>query len=117
MGYLFLGYLTAFFDGHDSRQLVRYMDDLLLVAKDGEILNRSARDLYSRIEGKGLSLSPSKTERTSFARGYEFLGFQFKSKKLFVSNKKSDKWIRPYRGIVRKYFESVKEISGESSDD
>jgi|TARA_B100001971_G_scaffold212386_1_gene242443 retron-type reverse transcriptase len=117
LGELYLADLTAYFDGDDSRQLIRYMDDLLLVAKDEEILNRSARDLHSRIEDKGLSLSQSKTRQTSFDHGFEFLGFQFESRQLTVSKKKSDKWIRAYRGIVRKYFEGVNEIVGEPVDD
>ena len=117
MGELYLADLAAYFYGDDSRQLIRYMDDLLLVAKDEEILNRSARNLHSQIEGKGLSLSRSKTKQTSFDHGFEFLGFQFESRQLMVSHKKSAKWIRAYRGIVRKYFEGVNEIVVEPVSD
>ena len=109
--------LASHFDDDESRQLIRYMDDLLLVAKDEETLDRSTQDLYSIIDSKGLSLSQSKTKTTSFSEGFEFLGFQFKSRQLIISKKKSARWIRAYRGIARRYLENCHAAEGELESD
>jgi RNA-directed DNA polymerase len=107
LGELYLADLLEGSVAADRLHMVRYMDDLLLASASMDDLKEGAACLESAIRQKGLSLSKAKTKWTSFEEGFEFLGFKFKGGKVFVSEKKSLRWIRAYQGIARKYIERV----------
>ncbi len=107
LGEMYLADLVEDSLAADRLHLVRYMDDLLLASASRDDLEDGAARLETAIHQKRLSLSKAKTTWTSFEEGFEFLGFNFKGDKVFVSEKKSLRWIRMYQGIARKYIERI----------
>ena len=58
-------------------KLVRYADDLVLLAQSADRLPAARARLEAAAAALDLSLNPAKTRRTSFAEGFVFLGHHF----------------------------------------
>ena len=58
-------------------KLVRYADDLVLLAQSADRLKGAEARLEAAARALDLALNPTKTRRTSFAEGFVFLGHHF----------------------------------------
>lgn len=61
-------------------KLVRYADDLVVLARSQERLQEAWTILNSLLTGMGLELHPDKTGITTFEKGFRFLGHTFAGK-------------------------------------
>lgn len=60
------------------KHYIRYMDDLLLVSHDKELLRLCLEEIYSHINELGLTVNGKKTKICKLSHGINFLGFRFK---------------------------------------
>jgi len=71
---------------------VRYADDFIVLAKSTTEIERALDFVQSIVEKKlQLKLSPTKTKITSFAEGFDFLGFHFSRTGITVRTKSVEK--------------------------
>lgn len=82
-------------------RFVRYADDFVILCLD-KTSAEQALALVSRIvqDELGLSLSPEKTSVTTFRQGFAFLGFQFSSTGVTVSQKSLKKFKDKVRALT-----------------
>ena len=82
-------------------RFVRYADDFVILCLD-QLSAEQALALVSRIvqDELGLSLSPEKTSVTTFRQGFAFLGFQFSSTGVTVSQKSLKKFKDKVRALT-----------------
>lgn len=59
------------------KHYVRYMDDMILIAKDKAYLKRCLQEIRQRFEAIGMTLHPDKTRIYPLKEGISFLGFRF----------------------------------------
>jgi group II intron reverse transcriptase/maturase len=81
-------------------RFVRYADDFVVVCRD-QRQAQEALELVRRVleTDLGLSLSPEKTEITTYGKGYEFLGFFLSSR----SRRMRDKSVQKFKAKVREH--------------
>ena len=79
-------------------RFARYADDFVVVCQDRRQA-QEALELVQRVlqSDLGLSLSPEKTEITTYGKGYEFLGFVLSSR----SRRMRDKSVQKFKAKVR----------------
>jgi group II intron reverse transcriptase/maturase len=79
-------------------RFARYADDFVVVCQD-QRQAQEALELVQRVlqSDLGLSLSPEKTEITTYGKGYEFLGFVLSSR----SRRMRDKSVQKFKAKVR----------------
>jgi group II intron reverse transcriptase/maturase len=86
-------------------RFVRYADDFVVVCQTPQQVHE-ARTFVSGVlrDRLGLSLSPEKTQVTSYRKGYEFLGFFLSSRSRRMRNKSLQKFKTKVRELtVRKH--------------
>lgn len=83
---------------------LRYVDDFLVVARDGDLLERAEKVLTESVEALGMQLSASKMRRGALADGVTFLGLQAGTGEVRLSPMRVERWLairqRELRDIV-----------------
>ncbi|MGA2185411.1 MAG: CRISPR-associated endonuclease Cas1 [Bryobacteraceae bacterium] len=77
---LLSNYFLLSFDqtvGEGPAHLIRYGDDMLLLCASAADLDRAESTAAAALQALGLNLSPTKTLRTDFDQGFDFLGAFF----------------------------------------
>jgi group II intron reverse transcriptase/maturase len=77
---------------------VRYADDFVVLCLTPQQAQEARTLVEHVLEDLGLRLSPEKTKVTSYARGYEFLGFFLSSR----SRRMRDKSVKKFKDKVRR---------------
>jgi RNA-directed DNA polymerase len=98
-------------------KLIRYVDDILILAEKTDQLELAHRNLAQALEVRGLALSKAKTWKKSFKEGFDFLGFSFDKDRVRVMESKALKWGRTYQGIARRFAKKIKQASGSKEKD
>ena len=106
LGELYLSDLEEKFNG-ENIQFIRYLDDILVLSADKNILTDTLTKLTTELKKRGLQLSDSKTCLKSFDDGFEYLGFRFELNEVLISSNKSLKWIRTYQGITKRFVRLI----------
>ena len=80
---------------------VRYADDFLVLAKSTSEIEKAIEIVHDVIENRlQLKLSPEKTKVTSFAQGFDFLGFHFSRSHITIRAKAMEKLKDKVRGLT-----------------
>jgi RNA-directed DNA polymerase len=94
--------------------LIRYADDFIVTAADGETAERAKEVVKGFIEERGLRLSEDKSRITEIQDGFDLLGWNFrkyKGKLLIKPSKKSmQKVIDNMREIIHKYQSANQDV-------
>jgi RNA-directed DNA polymerase len=90
MGALYLNDLDKSFEGSDV-YYVRYMDDILIMAKTSWQLKNARNKLYKHLNKLNLETRPEKTEGGKTTTGFDFLGYHIAQDGLSCSKKTLDK--------------------------
>ena len=84
-------------------KLIRYVDDILILAEKADQLELAHRNLGRELDVRGLNLSKAKTWKKSFNEGFDFSDFSFHKNRVRVMESKALKWGRTYQGIARRF--------------
>ena len=98
-------------------KLIRYVDDILILAEKADQLELAHRNLGRELDVRGLNLSKAKTWKKSFNEGFDFLGFSFDKNRVRVMESKALKWGRTYQGIARRFAVAIKQASRNKEKD
>lgn len=77
-------------------KLVRYADDFVVLAKSEKRILDVQEDIKNLLETMGLNLNPTKSQITSFRKGFKFLGHVFVGDLLLPPNRKSNETVPIY---------------------
>lgn len=91
---------------------VRYADDFVVLCTDRAQAESALRTVQETLARLGLTLSPEKTEITTYAKGYAFLGFNLSSRSRTMRKKSERKFKDKVRQLTRRKhnFEPAKVI-------
>jgi RNA-directed DNA polymerase len=85
-------------------RLIRYADDFVITGATKEVLEQAKAEVEAFLAERGLSLSPEKTKITHVSDGFDFLGFNVRSRngKLLITPSKDalTAVLRKTRGII-----------------
>jgi retron-type reverse transcriptase len=98
-------------------KLIRYVDDILILAEKTDQLELAHRNLARELDVRELTLSKAKTWKKSFKVGFDFLGFSFEKDQVRVMDSKALKWGRTYQGIARRFAKAIKQESRSKEKD
>lgn len=89
---------------------VRYMDDMLLMENDRNVLKEKVRCVRKNLEDIGLQLKPEIIEKT--AKGISFLGYKIYPQKILLNKRSKNRLkrkMKQYQGFFEDGFWSEKE--------
>lgn len=91
---------------------VRYADDFVVLCTDRAQAESALQTVQETLARLGLTLSPEKTEITTYAKGYAFLGFNLSSRSRTMRKKSERKFKDKVRQLTRRKhnFEPAKVI-------
>jgi RNA-directed DNA polymerase len=81
----------------DGFRFVRYADDFVVLCPNRQRAQEARTLVQQTLHGLGLTLSPEKTNITTYGKGYEFLGFFLSSR----SRRMRDKSVRKFKDKIR----------------
>lgn len=71
----------SYFNTSGNYRVVRYADDFLIFAKSKKDILEAYHILQPYLDERGLTLAEDKTKITHIAKGFDFLGFNFRQYK------------------------------------
>jgi group II intron reverse transcriptase/maturase len=90
-------------------RFVRYADDFVVLCQTPQQAQEALRCVQQVLEGElGLSLSPEKTQITTYGKGYDFLGFHLSSR----SRRMRDKSVQKFKAKVRELTQRHRNLDG-----
>ena len=92
----------------------RFVDDVVLLGSDEASLQQAVRTLADAAQELQLELHGNKTHFSSFARGFDFLGFRFESTRLLVASDRIHKWKRRFETLQRSTLRAHADVSPQA---
>jgi group II intron reverse transcriptase/maturase len=84
-------------------RFVRYADDFVVVASSKTQAEEARKQVEYVLGELGLSLSPDKTQITTYGKGYSFLGFVISSRSKRIRPKSEKKFRDKVRGLTERH--------------
>jgi group II intron reverse transcriptase/maturase len=89
---------------HDAGyRFARYADDFVVVCRTHQQAEQAQILVETVLAELGLTLSPEKTKKTTYGKGYEFLGFRLSSRSRRMRPKSEEKFKTKIRELTRRY--------------
>ncbi|MEO5333953.1 MAG: group II intron reverse transcriptase/maturase [Magnetococcus sp. YQC-5] len=94
-------------------KMVRYADDFIITGRNVETINEVKTAITEFLAGRGLTLSPEKTNTTHIDQGFDFLGWNFRKYDGKLLIKPSRKNVKAFMDKVYGVIDQHKEKSQE----
>jgi RNA-directed DNA polymerase len=112
LGNIILNYLDWELD-RAGYKFVRYADDVVILCKTPEQAKNALALTKEKLADLGLECSPEKTKLSNMSKGFQFLGFEISSRKVFMREKSRKKFEDQIKKITTRSHNLDAEVIGK----